>query len=558
MGIATLLQSFSEKDWQMVQGLSSLILISAGGTSNYDFALAGQVNETLLLKNAPLLKELLMTLQRPLSRCRVIRLPRGEHSLYEASFHRFSRQLIYIPLSQCSQTQFYIENKLVPLSLNEPYQLSGTKTHKITNHTDTDCVYLQIETLHSMSKENASFLETHHFQVLTPTQLQDLISVIVDAINKSSLEIDKQKLLQQKLHLLTCDWENAFNRFQQTWAGELSYQDIVLDLASLFNENYKYLNENARHASTIIQTVLSTNNDKKTKRHFSRYFFASNQPLPDLAQCPEFKQPIFIISAPRAGSTLLFETLAKFPDVWTIGEESHELIEDIPSLHPSSQNFESNALSEFHATKDVVQTLKQRFVRQLRNRNREDYLKLDAASRPNVIRFLEKTPKNVLRIPFLKTVFPDAKFIYLHRESKDNISSLLEGWRSLRFVAYRNLQNWAHRQWSFVLPHGWRELHSASLIEIAAYQWRACNETIETDLKKIPKSDWFKISYSDLVLHPKETLMQIAHFAELDKDCNIEDLLSQTLPISRLTLSPPSVDKWRKYELELETVTTER
>ena len=52
-----LLESFTENDWQNVQGISSLILISAGGSSNYDFALAGQMIETLLLQDAPLVKD---------------------------------------------------------------------------------------------------------------------------------------------------------------------------------------------------------------------------------------------------------------------------------------------------------------------------------------------------------------------------------------------------------------------------------------------------------------------------------------------------------------------
>ena len=43
-------------------------------------------------------------------------------------------------------------------------------------------------------------------------------------------------------------------------------------------------------------------------------------------QLPEFDRPIFILSAPRAGSTLLFETLSQFPDIWTIGRESHDII----------------------------------------------------------------------------------------------------------------------------------------------------------------------------------------------------------------------------------------
>ncbi len=60
---------------------------------------------------------------------------------------------------------------------------------------------------------------------------------------------------------------------------------------------------------------------------------------------PALVQPLIIVSAPRAGSTLLFETLAHFPDLWTIGEESHEIIEGIPELHPVAHGYLSDRLA---------------------------------------------------------------------------------------------------------------------------------------------------------------------------------------------------------------------
>ena len=552
-----ILRPFVEQDWQEEQGIASLILISAGGTLNYDFALAGQMAETPLLQRSPQLKAMLAALQLPLSRCRLIRLPQGEHHLQENSFHRFIRQLIYIPLVHFAKTQFYLENKAVFLGINIPYFVSGTQAHKIVNPNKADCVYLVCETLLTACEKNLPFLEPHQFEVLSPEQFRCLVDVINEELAGSALNPEKLVLLQQSLSNLVCDWASIYKRFGKSWAGELSYQDVLLDFSALMNGKQTYLHARGQQALAVIETVLRTANRAKAKRHFSRYFFSARHPLPDSAQCPHFDKPVFIVSAPRAGSTLLFETLAQFPNVWTIGEESHELIEDIPQLHPEAQDFDSNRLTELRASTDVIDLLKRRFVRQLRNREGVSYLQAETEASPGSVRFLEKTPKNALRIPFLKAAFPDALFVYLYREPAENISSLLEGWRSLRFIAYRNLPNWMHRQWSFFLPAGWRELHSASLATIAAYQWRKCNETIVNDLKNIPDSDWCRVSYADLVAHPQQTLMQIAHFAELDKDNDISELLAKTLPVSRLTLSDPAADKWRKYESELNTVLPE-
>ena len=46
------------------------------------------------------------------------------------------------------------------------------------------------------------------------------------------------------------------------------------------------------------------------------------------------ERPIIIVSPPRSGSTLLFETLSLSPDLWTVGGESHGVIEGVESAPP--------------------------------------------------------------------------------------------------------------------------------------------------------------------------------------------------------------------------------
>src|SRR3546814_3146453 len=112
----------------------------------------------------------------------------------------------------------------------------------------------------------------------------------------------------------------------------------------------------------------------------------------DLADAA-FDRPVFIVSPPRSGSTLLFETLATAPGVFTIGDESHGLIEGIPALDPARRDFDSDRLLARDADDEVVAQLRQRFLAQLRDRERRPPV---PATR---VRMLEKTPKNALRIP---------------------------------------------------------------------------------------------------------------------------------------------------------------
>ena len=66
-----------------------------------------------------------------------------------------------------------------------------------------------------------------------------------------------------------------------------------------------------------------------------------------------FDRPIFIVSAPRSGSTLLFETLAQSPELATIGGESHRVIEGITELSMPARNWQSNRLQAADATPEA-------------------------------------------------------------------------------------------------------------------------------------------------------------------------------------------------------------
>jgi hypothetical protein len=192
------------------------------------------------------------------------------------------------------------------------------------------------------------------------------------------------------------------------------------------------------------------------------------------------------------------------------------------------------------------------------DRSGRRYIDLPAEERPTSLRLIEKTPANALRIPFLRAVFPDALFVYLYRDPRENISSLVEGWRSRRFLSYRGMPGWPYRDWSFLLPPGWSAMEGRSLVEIAAYQWKTANTVIEEDLRALPEGSWRKIRYEDLVQSPREVLLSIAEHAGLGWDDEAERAVSGALPLSRVTLSAPSPDKWRRHEEEIMAVLPSR
>ncbi|HEV3471638.1 MAG TPA: sulfotransferase, partial [Actinomycetota bacterium] len=51
-------------------------------------------------------------------------------------------------------------------------------------------------------------------------------------------------------------------------------------------------------------------------------------------------------------------------------------------------------------------------------------------------RLLDKTPRNALRVPFVDALFPDARYIYLQRDGRENVNSLINAWRTPRYRSY--------------------------------------------------------------------------------------------------------------------------
>jgi hypothetical protein len=253
---------------------------------------------------------------------------------------------------------------------------------------------------------------------------------------------------------------------------------------------------------------------------------------------------VFIVSPPRSGSTFLFETLAQSPGVYTIGDESHQLIEGIPALAPESRGFTSNRLLGEDATPAIIATMRTRFFNALRDR---DQRRPGLAGR---IRMLEKTPKNALRLPFLANIFPEARFIYLHRDPRQVLSSMMEAWTSGRFRTYPELPGWTGLAWSLLLVPGWRELIGQPLHKIVAAQWQTTTRLLLDDLEQLPADRWTVARYDALVSDPEAEIRRLCQAASLDWDRAFD----RQLPLSRYTVSPPDAAKWQRHAAEIEAV----
>ncbi len=507
------------QNWLHKNGVAWLPLITVGGVRCWDYAISGQLKPTAVLQQLPAVVARLCELGVPLGRCWIVVGDVGDVTEENYHWYRYRPNII---------------------------SLTPSDTLIVETHASRDAI--------SVRNGISACIEPYQFEVLSPEEFEELSAELLANLKTTTIPQKLYRQIETAITNLQTRWQATFDRYGHSRNGELAYQDLIIDFKKqIAKPTQKYPID--QHALNVITTMLQPAPPKRRKVDWK--LLKSQRRKAKLLKRgggrPTFDRPIFIVSTPRAGSTLLFETLSQFPDLWTIGIESHETIEGIPQLHPAAHDWESNRLTEKDATPEIVETLKERFAWQLENRTGAIWL--EQSNPPQTVRFLEKTPKNALRIPFLKTVFPDAKFIYLYREPHANISSMLEGWRTLRFIAYPQVKGWPYKVWNFLLTPGWRALKDKSLVEIVANQWKTTQQVVAKDLATVPNHDWIYVDYADLIAEPAVEIGRIADFADLTWDAQITQRVADKLPVSRMVLSPPDPQKWRKNAAELEMVT---
>ena len=163
---------------------------------------------------------------------------------------------------------------------------------------------------------------------------------------------------------------------------------------------------------------------------------------------------------------------------------------------------------------------------------------------------LEKTPKNALRVSFFDAAWTDAMFVYLYRDVRETLSSMMEAWVSGRFRTYPQLPGWKGPAWSLLLVPGWRQLNGRPLPEIVASQWAITTNQMLDDLDRIGPGRVTSVCYAQLLAEPMPVIERLAASLDLTWD----RALGADLPLSKTTVSRPGKDKWRQIERVIEAV----
>jgi LPS sulfotransferase NodH len=564
-----------ERAWvrhpNQIQGNSAVRLISVDGGENDD--VNGRMQATAHLQQSPYIRQILASFGVVWSRSRLLCLAPGatvpEHA--DINYHWFTRVRLHIPIITRPEVRFYCGDEVVHMGAGEAWVFDNWRSHRVENFTPDERIHLVADTSGSAAfwrmvaqSENASEVRQLPYvegrQVMPLTERAKLPAVMMPAeVDFLVLDLRSELVAQETipdartrlaryhgmLEALCKDWRQLYALYgdePQGWAEFVRLRDTVRNASRDLSPGLMM-----RTNGVDVHQVLE---GRVLRAMLSLPDQPSIAPAPvqrSRAQAANISKPVFIVAAPRSGSTLLFETLAASSQLCTVGGEAHWLVEGIPELRPGTPGVDSNRLTALHATPRIADDIREQILARLQDHAGR---KLDGSG---ARRFLEKTPKNALRIPFFDRVFPDAQFIFLWRDPRENISSMMEAWRSGQWRTYPKLEGF-EGPWSLLLPPDWQTMNGKSLHEITAWQWRQTNDIVLSDLQSLPRERWTVVEYAELVRDPAVAVARLCEFLNMPIDATLGRRLCAPLPAARYTITAPAVDKWRRNEAEIAMV----
>jgi hypothetical protein len=508
-----------------------------------------------------------------------------EHA--DINYHWFSRVRIHVPVQTEPGVLFHCGKDFVHMAAGEAWIFDNWRLHRVENGSSRERVHLVADTTGSASfwqlveagmvgrparkvpfapgQATPLLFERYNvYRTMPPAEMElllgDLAQELADRAAPDGSATPAVQRFRMLLSTFCHDWRQLWLLYADSPEGRPAYERALEELRVQAVGLAKGLRmrTNRMSAMMVLQArVRFAAGDSAAAQQSGDDYDATLSPAPaaSTATAPaaapvaratavaaRFDRPVFIVSAPRSGSTLLFETLACTPQLWTVGGEAHWLVEGFPELSPGAPGIDSNRVEARHATPAIREGIRNRILERLQGPGGEP---LPASA--GALRFLEKTPKNALRIPFFDAVFPDALFVFLWRDPRANISSIMEAWKSNRWVTYKQLDGW-DGPWSMLLPPGWRALRGRPLEDVAAYQWRTANEIIADDLAALGPGRSLMVSYEQFLKDPAAEVARICAFAGWSVDDALRQRVAGPLPLSRYTQTQPEPDKWRRNE----------
>jgi hypothetical protein len=221
-------------------------------------------------------------------------------------------------------------------------------------------------------------------------------------------------------------------------------------------------------------------------------------------------EPIFIVGAPRSGTTLMAKILGRHPRIFMPGET--HFFDDIYSRRkefgdpPSSVSIENiigrlrtiysryNEPGDQERIEDLLDDNVSQLLQQLRacNSYKEIFsLFMECqAKKVGKARWGNNTPRDLFYINEILSFYPDAKIIICVRDLRDFILSYKHKWRTTKGEHARRLKKIYHPL-------------------VTSLLWKASIQRIIVAREAIPKTNLSIFRYEDLVFYPERTIKEV-------------------------------------------------
>ncbi|MDB9527397.1 sulfotransferase [Oscillatoria sp. CS-180] len=237
---------------------------------------------------------------------------------------------------------------------------------------------------------------------------------------------------------------------------------------------------------------------------------------------PNLKQPIFIIGAPRSGTTFLGESLAVIPEV----SYHHE---------PVATKFAARYLYEKQWDFDQAKSFYSRIYSLLMMQHLDGDLF-----------FAEKTPRNCFLVDFLARAFPDSRFIHIIRDGRDAaVSHSKKPWLQAAQATSGKIEPGGYPYGPS--PRFWveegreKEFESTSDIHRCIWSWRRFTESALKSTPELPSDRYHELRYESLVKSPDEEAASLLDFLSINSNQS-RSIFHQAISKA----SPSSVGQWQK------------
>jgi len=231
-------------------------------------------------------------------------------------------------------------------------------------------------------------------------------------------------------------------------------------------------------------------------------------------------QNLFIIGAARSGTNVLRNVITSFDDMETWPCDEIDLVFRYGNRSKSDDRFTENQIND--KSKTYIKSFFSSFQ----------------SLHPHAT-IVEKTCANSLRVPFLNSIFPNAKYIFIIRDGYDVVASAKKRWTSsvdityllkkLKFVPKFNIpyylfmfiknrfsqltsSNNIMPKWGPVYPGLIDDIKNLSLDEVCALQWKNSVESAYNDLLEVGSEKSLFITYENLINNTVKVLNEIQNF----------------------------------------------